>query len=54
LFIHIGYLIKLDGINYQDSMESITLFLAISCVDTALTKDESPMPTDISSVEEKM
>ena len=32
----------------------VKLFLAISCVDVALTENEPPVPTNTSSVEEKM
>jgi len=35
-------------------MESVKLFLAISCVDYALTEDEPPVPTATSSAEEKI
>jgi len=35
-------------------VESIKLFLAISCVDVALNEDGFPIPTDTSSAEQKM
>jgi len=52
--IQIGSLIKLNGTNYEDWVELVKLFLAILCVDVALTKDESPIPIDTSSAEEKI
>ena len=52
--MQIGFLIKLNETNYEDWVDSIKLFLAISCVDAALTKDEPCIPTDTSSSKEKM
>jgi len=45
---------KSNGTNYEDWMELIKLFLAISCVEATLTKDEPPIRTDTFFVEEKM
>jgi len=55
LFIQIDSLIKqLNETNYENWVDSIKLFLAISNVDVALIEDEPPIPTDITSAEEKM
>jgi len=51
--MYLGSLIKLNGTNFQEWMESVKLFLVISCVDSALTEDEPPVPTATSSAEEK-
>lgn len=42
-------LIKLNGTNYEDLMESVKLFLAVSGVDSALSEDAPAVPTDASS-----
>jgi len=40
LHMHIGSLIKLNGTNYDDWVESVKLFLEISCVDAFEEKRE--------------
>jgi len=52
--MHLGSLIKLNGTNFEEWMESVKLFLAISCVDYALTEDEPPVPTATSYAEKKI
>jgi len=49
-----GSLIKVNGTNFEEWMESVKLFLAISCVDYAVTEDEPPVPIATSSVEENI
>jgi len=53
MHMHLGSLIKLNGTNSEEWMESVKLFLVISCVDSALTEDEPPVPIATSSAEEK-
>jgi len=52
--MQIGSLIKLNGTNYEDWMDSIKLFLTISNVNVALIEDEPPIPTNTSSAEVKV
>jgi len=51
--MHLGSLIKLNGTNFEEWMELVKLFLAISCVDSTFTEDEPSVPTATSSAEEK-
>ena len=46
-------LTRLNGTNYEDWVESLKLFLAVSNVDLALTEDEPPKPTDVSPAADK-
>jgi len=52
--MQISSLIKLNKTNYEDWVDSIKLFLVISNVDVVLIEDESPIPTDTYSAEEKI
>ena len=51
--MHLGSLIKLNGTNFEEWIESVKLFLVISCIDSALTEDEPHVPTATSFAEEK-
>ena len=52
--VNLSTLIKLNGTNYEDWLESVKLYLAISNIDAALTEDEPPKPTDQSSDAERV
>jgi len=52
--MHLGSLIKLNGTNFEEWIESVKLFLAISFADSTLTENEPHVPTATSSAEEKI